>query len=55
MNTQKEINDRIINLEQVKPPMRAFVHDLPKEAEANTIYILQQEWVVVDDKWVRLS
>ena len=57
MSRQKEINDKIRKLERVKPPMRALVYDLPKEeeTEANTIYILQQEWMVMDGKWVRLS
>ena len=57
MNLQEEVNNQIRKLKQVKPPMRVLVHDLPKEeeTEANTIYTIQQEWVMMDGKWVRLS
>lgn len=38
-----------------EPPKRVKVSDLPGAPDKNTVYILVQEWVYLEEKWVRMG
>lgn len=42
-------------LRTLDPINSVKVHDLPDAPDKNTIYVLEQKWVYLEEKWVRMG
>lgn len=55
MNISQAINNEIDKLlQRLEPINRVKVSDLPDAPDKNTIYTLEQEWIYLDNNWLRL-
>lgn len=54
-STSTEIDEELDRLlQKLKPINRVKVPDLPDTPNKNTIYTLEQEWIYIDNNWLRI-